>query len=175
MQLLAERHRADVVTAAGAALHADAGSVVPLAQLQILRPVVRPIPVDVVDGFFGPECATQHLGHDKPVFHDVPVSVGVRVLGTVDLPVPASREGDVGPRATCRAPAVSVDEAVRVAGVDPRCSRGPRGDGGLLTAAALAEPVAREDIGGELSPIDCHASNSSSMSITGHSPLEQGG
>jgi hypothetical protein len=59
-------------------------------QQQVLWRVVQRIVVDVVDKLIGLEWAPQTLRHHEPMLGDIPVSVGVRVLGSKEKPVATS-------------------------------------------------------------------------------------
>lgn len=56
--------------------HALTGAVPARKEFEVLKPVVLPVSVDVMDGFFVIEFPSKVLGHDVAVFHD-----GARATG----------------------------------------------------------------------------------------------
>lgn len=79
-----ERRRSDVVRAAIEAADRDAVAVLPEPQLEVLRPVVHRVAVDVVDGFGWQQRASYVPCHDNPVLKDIAIGLahaGARVIG----------------------------------------------------------------------------------------------
>ena len=58
------------------------------SELQVFKPVVSPVAVDVVDGLACGENSSQMFGHDKPMLNDVSVLLSHRMTRLPNMDVP---------------------------------------------------------------------------------------